>query len=194
MLWRRILGPYPSRRSSKSCSAYENGHRTTLNPRAAASLHVEEVITPTESGSKELQALLLTQNNTSTWHGGSEKRAEARAGRRRLPRLIRPCQLLNLSVSGQPAYSYLHNLRPVEVLDPSKWSWHAWLQQEKGLRLAFLAFLSDTALTIYFKYPPEFQYPEMRLPLPFDDGSEKVQMSLRAHRLFDFAALITSHS
>ena len=130
----------------------------------------EDTISPSDSDLEELQALFLVQNLT-TWHGGPGQRAEARAGSRRLSHLVRQCQLLNLATPGQPAYSYLHNIQPGQAIDATQWNWHAWLQQEKRLRIVFLAFLSDAALTLYFNCSPEFQTSEVHLPLPCDDAA-----------------------
>lgn len=129
-----------------------------------------DVIFPTDSDLEELQAMFLVQN-ILTWHGGPGQRAEARSGSRRLQQLVRQCQLLNLATPGQPAYSYLHNIRPGQDIDASQWSWRVWLQQEKRLRLVFLAVLSDAAMTLYFNSSPEFQHSEVRLPLPCDDAA-----------------------
>jgi len=129
----------------------------------------EDVISPSDSELEELQALFLVQN-LLTWHGGPDERAQARADSRRLLQFIRQCQLLTLAYPGQPAYSYLHNLRPGQTLDPSQWDWLTWLQQEKRLRLTFLALLADAAWTLYFNCQPEFHPSEIRLPLPCDDA------------------------
>lgn len=128
------------------------------------------MIWPADSELEELQAIFLVQN-ILTWHGGPEQRGEARAGSRRLLRFIRQCQFLNLSAPGQFAYSYLHTIRPGQVIEASQWSWHVWLQQEKRLRLVFLAFLSDAYLTLYFNCSPEFHNAEIRLPLACDDAA-----------------------
>jgi len=130
----------------------------------------QDVISPTDSDLEELLAIFLVQN-VLTWHGGPEQRAEARAGSRRLSQLVRQCQLFTLAAVGEPAYSYLHNMRPGQIIDASQWDWHSWLQQEKRLRLVFLALLSDAALMLYFNCAPEIQNSELQLPLPCDDAA-----------------------
>lgn len=130
----------------------------------------EDVINPSKTELEELQALFLAQN-ILTWHGRPQQRVQARRESRRLLQLVRQCQLLNLAVPGQEAYSYLHNLRPEDRPDHSRWDWNVWLLQEKRLRLVFLALLSDAALTMFFNCTPEFQPSEMRLPLPCDDAA-----------------------
>lgn len=142
-------------------------HRTSnlLN-----SYNSEDVISPTKTDLEELQALFLAQN-ILTWHGRPIQRVQARNDSRRILRLVRQCQLLTPAVPGQEAYSYLHNLRPEDAPDFSRWDWSIWLLQEKRLRLVFLALLSDAALTLFFNCPPEFQPSEIRLPLPCDDAA-----------------------
>lgn len=130
----------------------------------------EDVISPTKIELEELQALFLAQN-ILTWHGRPRQRVQARNESRRLLRLVRQCQLLTLAVPGHEAYSYLHNLRPEDTPDSSRWDWNVWLLQEKRLRLVFLALLTDAALNMFFNCPPEFQPSEIRLPLPCDDAA-----------------------
>lgn len=113
----------------------------------------EDVISATDSDLEELQALFLVQN-ILTWHGRADQRAQARIESRRLLQLVRQCQLLTFAGPGQPGYSYLHNLQPGQAVDAAHWNWHAWLLQEKRLRLVFLAFLSDAAMTLFFNHPP----------------------------------------
>jgi len=119
----------------------------------------------------ELLALLMI-HSLLMWHGGPDERATARAESTRVLYLVRRFNMLTLAPPHDPtAYSYLHHLAPGEQADPSLWDWRIWLEQEKRSRLAFLAFLWQAALCIYFNVPPQISPSEIKLPLPCDDAA-----------------------
>lgn len=120
---------------------------------------------------EELQALLMLQL-LLIWHGDAQTRASARSENKRLSYLVRQYGLLDLARRDEvAAYSYLHNLAPGETVDPLRWNWHSWVEQEKRSRLMYLVFSLDTALTIYFNCEPQFNPSEIKLPLPCDDAA-----------------------
>ncbi|TKA81633.1 hypothetical protein B0A49_00519 [Cryomyces minteri] len=120
---------------------------------------------------EEMQALIMIQL-MFTWHGNTSHRAQARQEFATLVRIARQVNLLHVLPPGSPGYSTLHqpgSLR--EELDLSVWDWNAWVEQEKRARAMFMLFLSDAALVIYFNCPPQFDFHEIRLPLPADDAA-----------------------
>ncbi len=125
---------------------------------------------PSAAELQELQALLLLQA-IFTWHGGPVERALARAESQKLFNLMRQYGMLELAPPGHEAYSYLHNVTDESPVDLSQWSWQSWVEQEKRSRVMYLVFLLDTALTMWFNCPPQFDPSEIRLPLPCDDAA-----------------------
>jgi hypothetical protein len=63
------------------------------------------------------------------------------------------------------------NIADGKAVDPSQWSWDAWIQQEKRLRIMYLVFLTDAALTIWFNCAPQLDPSDIKLPLPCDDAA-----------------------
>jgi hypothetical protein len=122
----------------------------------------------------EIQEVLasLTLQTLLVWHGGPEERSDARSECRRTMYMVRQLNMLTLADPGDcGAFSYLHNLRPGEEADPSRWEWQSWVEQEKRSRLMFMVFLWDASMCIYFNMAPQFTYAEVKLPLPCDDAA-----------------------
>jgi hypothetical protein len=122
----------------------------------------------TTASGNEFQELLALQTLQSllVWHGNSEERSLARSESKRIMYLVRQLNMLTLAGPEDPiAFSYLHNLRPGEEADPSRWEWHSWVEQEKRSRLMFMVFLWDATMCIYFNVAPQFSYAEIKLPL-----------------------------
>lgn len=138
---------------------------------------------PSGTELQELQALVMLQTQF-TWHGGSVERALARAESQRVFNFVRKYGMLDLASPGDEAYSYLHNIPDGFVPDPSQWTWHLWIEQEKRSRIMYLVFLLDASLTIWFNCPPQFDPSEIKLPLPCDDAAwEAPQAEQCAHAL-----------
>jgi Fungal specific transcription factor domain len=128
-------------------------------PRLSASLRCLE----------EIQAALLLFI-LFTWHGGPAERAFARRDSKKLFRIVRQYQLLELIKHGSEGYSPLHNLQFGEQADYSQWDWAVWVNQEMRMRVLYLVFLYNSALVLYFNCEPNFNPSEIKLPLPCDDA------------------------
>jgi hypothetical protein len=126
--------------------------------------------TPSGTELQELQALLMLTAQF-TWHGGPAERASAREESKRVFSFVKQYGMLQRAGPGDEAYSYLHNIADGEAVDPSQWSWHTWIEQEKRLRIMYLVFLLDAALNIWFNCPPQFHPSDIKLPLPCDDAA-----------------------
>jgi Fungal specific transcription factor domain len=126
--------------------------------------------TPSGTELQELQALLMLTTRF-TWHGGPAERASAREESTRVFRFVKQYGMLQLAGPADGAYSYLHTIADGEAVDPSQWSWHTWIEQEKRLRIMYLVFLLDAALNIWFNCPPQFNPSDIKLPLPCDDAA-----------------------
>jgi len=108
-----------------------------------------------------------------TWHGSSEQREIACSDLPILVRISRAMGLLHSAPPGHYAYSILHHSQggPLSQEDWSHWNWHGWLEQEKRSRAAYLLFLCDAAMCMYFNNTPQLDPLEIRLPLPADDAA-----------------------
>jgi hypothetical protein len=120
----------------------------------------------------ELQALLII-STMFTWHGSSEQREIACSDLPILVRISRAMGLLHSAPPGHYAYSILHHSQggTMSQEDWSRWNWHGWLEQEKRSRAAYLLFLCDAAMCMYFNNTPQLDPLEIRLPLPADDAA-----------------------
>jgi hypothetical protein len=120
---------------------------------------------------EELLALQILQS-LLVWHGDADDRTLARAESKQILYLFRRLNLLTLiGPDNEYGYSYLHSLQPGEEADPSRWSWSAWLEQEKRSRLMYMAYLWDATMCIFFNVAPHFSSSEIKLPLPCDDAA-----------------------
>ena len=81
--------------------------------------------------------------------------------------------MLELAGPGDEAYSCLPNLADGEPVDPSQWSWHTWVEQEKRLRTTYPVFLLDAALNIWYNCPTQFDPWDIKDPLTCDDAGWK---------------------
>jgi hypothetical protein len=85
-----------------------------------------------------------------TWHGGSEERQIARTDAKETMLLARRYGLEDLAGPDSPSvHSHLHNVSHGQPMDPVKWDWIIWFHQEKRIRLLYLCYLADAALTLF---------------------------------------------
>jgi hypothetical protein len=128
-------------------------------------------ISPSNVEHDELLAMHMLAN-LMIFHGGPNERVAARNGIGLIQTLARRYGLFTLADPDEPkAYSYLHNLASGEQADPGRWNWHAWVEQEKRIRLAYLVYSFDAALCMYFNREPTFSPSEITLPMPCDDAA-----------------------
>jgi hypothetical protein len=119
---------------------------------------------------EELQAIMLTQI-LFTWHGTPLQREKARRTFPLIASAARKAGLLRLT-KDKSLYSPVHH----PDFDPQnfpvdQFNWHDWVEQEKRIRTAYLLFVYDAALGLYFNAVPEFDPFDVRLPLPADDAA-----------------------
>ncbi len=127
---------------------------------------------------EEIQALFLL-SCIFIWHGNEVHRRTAREEFPKLAKIVSRIGLLRPAEYGQPGtllsshpgYSVLHQPGPIPSShELSAWSWDAWVEQEKRLRIVYLVFLIDAAMVIFFNSTPQFNASDVRLPLPSDDA------------------------
>ena len=105
------------------------------------------------------------------WHGGPAERTSARVESGRLFNVVHEYGMLQLAQPGDEAFSYLHYISTGASIDPSQWSWHTWVEQEKLLKVVYLVFLLDATLNLCFNCALQFDAPEIKLPLLCDDAA-----------------------
>ncbi|KAJ9635825.1 hypothetical protein H2201_000182 [Coniosporium apollinis] len=127
---------------------------------------------------EEIQTLFLL-SCLFIWHGNEVHRRMAREEFPKVARVVSRIGLLRPAEYGQPGtllsshpgYSVLHQPGPIpDSHELSAWSWAAWVEQEKRLRIVYLVFLIDAAMVIFFNSIPQFNAADVRLPLPSDDA------------------------
>ncbi|OTA97295.1 hypothetical protein M434DRAFT_392009 [Hypoxylon sp. CO27-5] len=126
---------------------------------------------------ERLQALIL-MSALLTWHGTPIQRESARRLFPLVADISRRFELLQVRND-----SYLHSIfhQPkisLEDMNPGKFDWAAWVEQESRIRLMYMVYLLDVARGLYFNCDPQFDSFEMRIPLPADDAAWEAQSAL----------------
>lgn len=119
---------------------------------------------------QEIQALVHI-HALFVWHGNQAQRQQARDGFWVLPKVARQFGLLQPLPDRHQHHSVLHQPGPIYGNEVDSWTWSSWIEQEERARLAYLIFLIDAALTIFFNVQPQFDIYDIKLPLPADDAA-----------------------
>ncbi|KAF2113431.1 fungal-specific transcription factor domain-containing protein [Lophiotrema nucula] len=122
------------------------------------------------SNIEEVQSLLLLVA-LFVWHGSKSQRQQARDEFWIVAAVARKAALLNPTPRGQSSFSILHQLGEFDGTEMDTWTWKTWAEQETRVRVMYLAFLQDAALTIFFNAEPQFDIYEINIPLPVDDAA-----------------------
>jgi hypothetical protein len=146
-------------RSSQVYQLVSQDTQDVVDPRGRPTSDVEEI-----------QALVLLQS-LFIWHGSQEQRQRGRDDFWVLAEVARMVDLFNPTPSGCINYSALHHPGPLNGNEINSWTWTAWVQQEKRIRILYLIFLLDAALAIFFNVEPHLDVNEIKLPLPADDAA-----------------------
>ncbi|KAF2196503.1 hypothetical protein GQ43DRAFT_254403 [Delitschia confertaspora ATCC 74209] len=119
---------------------------------------------------EEITALCLL-HALFIWHGSHNQREGGRGDYWILVEVARRYNLFSPVQKGQQGFSVLHQPGEFNSDDVEAWTWDAWVEQEKRIRVFYLIFLLDTALGIFFNCAPQFDVNKISLPLPADDAA-----------------------
>lgn len=128
-----------------------------------------QIIGATKSELEQIQAIVMI-NAIFIWHGTPVQRENARRQFPLIVALTRRSGLTQPTTSSPCSFLHQPNVA-VEQFNPAHFDWNAWVEQERRSRLAFMIFLTDAAMVIYFNLPPRFDTLEFRVPLPADDAA-----------------------
>lgn len=130
-----------------------------------------EFVDPRRSSSyiDEMQTLVLL-HSLFVWNGSPQQRQQGRNDFWVLASIARRLNLLRPLPMGHPNFSAFHQPGPLDGSEINSWTWRAWVEQERRVRLMYLVFLIDASLAIFFNAQPQFDIYEMKLPLPADDA------------------------
>lgn len=118
----------------------------------------------------EIQALVLL-HSLFVWHGNHTQRQQGRSEFWILAAVARRLDLFHPLPLGHPSFSAFHQPGPLDGSEINTWTWSAWVEQERRLRLTYLIFLIDASLVIYFNIASQFEIYDIQLPLPADDAA-----------------------
>lgn len=120
---------------------------------------------------EELQSLILL-HVLLTWNGHSAQRYASHQVFSQIVSLARKADLLHVSDDARILFSPLHQSDcNVATFDPLRFDWMPFIRQESRIRTMSMIWLMDVAGGLYFNLPSNFDYKELRIPLPCDDAA-----------------------
>ncbi|KAI2624371.1 fungal-specific transcription factor domain-containing protein [Hypoxylon sp. NC1633] len=127
--------------------------------------------------SERLQAFILL-SALLTWNGTPTQRESARRLFPLVADIARRFGLLQVR-NDSYLYSIFHQSKiPVDDINPGKFDWMPWIEQETRIRLMHMIYLFDVARGLYFNCDPQFDGFEVRIPLPADDAAWEAQSAV----------------
>lgn len=146
-------------RSSEVYKHVSSGNDEAQDPRRHSSTEIDEIQT------------LVLLHSLFVWHGNHNQRQQGRSEFWILAAVARRYNLFHPLPMGHPTFSALHQPGPLDGSEINSWTWTAWVEQERRLRVTYLIFLIDASLVIFFNIPSQFEIYDIKLPLPADDAA-----------------------